>query len=146
MRTWRPRPLDDGGAGKTRAHNAQAGIFWQPKVWEARGRARRPARSGGSRRPERASNLLTADADFAITLHLERMSAFLNKAILCGALAVWAAAPGTRAQEPQRLHAGPILGNAATPFLRFDASSPYTNALKQVVPVTNVQISGTWNA
>jgi hypothetical protein len=74
------------------------------------------------------------------------MSAFLHKAIIYGALAVWAAAPGARAQEPQRLNARPILGNEATPFLRFDSSDPYTNALRQVVPVTNVQISGTWNA
>ena len=63
-----------------------------------------------------------------------------------GALAAFVAASNARAQEPQRLHARPILGNEATPFLRFDSSDPYTNALKQVVPVTNVQISGTWNA
>ena len=74
------------------------------------------------------------------------MSAFLNKVIFLGALAAFAAASNAHAQDPQRLNARPVLGNAATPFLRFDASDPYTNALKQVVPVTNVQVSGTWNA
>ena len=65
---------------------------------------------------------------------------------MCGALAVCTAAPGARAQAPQRADARPILGNVATPFLRYDSSAPFTNALKQVAPVTNVQISGTWNA
>ena len=93
-----------------------------------------------------ASNLLTAGGDSAITLHLERMSAFINRWILGGALAVWAAALGARAQEPQRADARPMLGNEATPILRYDSSAPFTNALKQVAPVTNVAVSGTWNA
>ena len=45
-----------------------------------------------------------------------------------GALAAFVAASNARAQEPQRLHARPILGNEATPFLHFDASTPFTNA------------------
>ena len=39
-------------------------------------------------------------------------------------------------QEPQRLDSRPILGNEATPFLRFEASGT----------ATNVEISGTWNS
>ena len=65
----------------------------------------------------------------------------VRAAVLAACLAVPALA-----EEPQRADARPILGNEATPFLHFDASTPFTNALKQVVPVTNVQISGTWNA
>lgn len=74
------------------------------------------------------------------------MSAFLHKAILGTALAVWAAAPGVRAQEPQQLNKRPVLGNEATPFLRFDSSAAYTNAKKKVVAATNVAVSGTWNS
>ena len=74
------------------------------------------------------------------------MPAIFDRSIFCVALAVWAAAAGARAQEPQRADQRPILGNEATPFLRFDSSAAFTNAKKQVVAVTNVQISGTWNS
>ncbi len=74
------------------------------------------------------------------------MSASHYKWVRWVAPVFWAWALGAGAEEPQRLNARPILGNEATPFLRYDSSAPFTNALKQVAAVTNVQISGTWNS
>lgn len=69
-----------------------------------------------------------------------------NRRIFLAALMGVAAAWPAGAQEPQRADKRPILGNVATPFLRYDSSVAFTNAKKQVVAVTNVQVSGTWNA
>lgn len=92
------------------------------------------------------SNLLTGEADSAITLHCKRMSKPFNKSVLIVALAFLAPTLGAGASAPQRADFRPILGNEATSFLRYDSSTPFTNALKQVVAATNVQISGTWSS
>lgn len=60
---------------------------------------------------------------------------FRRRAALCGAVVCLLAA-GVRGQEVQSVSNRPVLGNTATPYLLYDA--PAT--------VTNVEISGTWNA
>ena len=74
------------------------------------------------------------------------MSAIFHRSSFFAAWVFLASALAAGAQEPQRADFRPILGNEATPWLRYDSSAAFTNALKQVAAVTNVQISGTWNA
>ncbi|HAL91823.1 MAG TPA: hypothetical protein DCM68_02205, partial [Verrucomicrobia bacterium] len=69
-----------------------------------------------------------------------------NRRLFLAALTGLAAAWPAGAQEPQRADQRPILGNVATPFLRYDSSAAFTNAKMNVVAVTNVQVSGTWNS
>jgi pullulanase/glycogen debranching enzyme len=56
-----------------------------------------------------------------------------------------AAAGAVHGQAPQSATNRPILGNEATPVLRYDSSANRTN-LQAVRGVTNVAISGTWNS
>ena len=70
--------------------------------------------------------LLLALAAFAVAFSTTSMAL----AVLC------LLAAGVRGQEVQSVSNRPVLGNAATPYLLYDAPAA----------VTNVEISGTWNA
>ena len=124
-----------GAFPKARAHNAQGRRLWQSKVWRAARRFAAAARA----------NLLTAQAVSAITLHWMRISIPFQRRLAAGFACAGLAAGFACAGEPQRADFRPILGNEATAQLQYDASAPFTNALKQVVPVTNVCVAGTWN-
>ena len=124
-----------GAFQKARAHNAQGRRLWQSKVWRAARRFAAAARA----------NLLTAQAVSAITLHWMRISIPFQRRLAAGFACIGLAAGFACAGEPQRADFRPILGNEATAQLQYDASAPFTNALKQVVPVTNVCVAGTWN-
>jgi pullulanase len=64
------------------------------------------------------------------------MSALKNSVAIFSAVLLLGAARFAAGQEPQRVDSRPILGNEATPFLRYEAPPA----------ATNVEISGTWNA
>ena len=65
---------------------------------------------------------------------------------LLAVAAALAAAGSARGQAPQSATNRPVLGNEATPFLRYDSSAPFTNAQKIVAATTNVAIAGTWSS
>ena len=75
------------------------------------------------------------------------MAPILHNSWIPLAVAAGLAAAGfAQGQEPQSATNRPVLGNEATPFLRYDSSAPFTNAQKKVAAVTNVAIAGTWSS
>lgn len=78
------------------------------------------------------------------------MPASNHKTIFLGALLGWAAAGAYGEPEAQTANTRPVLGNEATPFLRYDSTTGATNAPAVPAkapggPATNVAIAGTWS-